>query len=67
VMTGGGATGEAADSAIAALREHDVTAQTLTEAHGWAHAAVAALSPLPDGSVKKALTRFADTIVERSS
>jgi len=29
--------------------------------------AVAALSPLPDGSVKKALTRFADTIVERSS
>jgi heptaprenyl diphosphate synthase len=67
VMTGGGATGEAADSAIAALRGHDVTAQTLAEAHGWAHDAVAALSPLPDGPVKKALTRFADTIVERSS
>jgi heptaprenyl diphosphate synthase len=44
-----------------------VTAQTLAEAHGWAHDAVAALAPLPDGSVKKALTRFADTIVERSS
>ena len=29
--------------------------------------AVAALAPLPEGSVKKALTRFADTIVERSS
>ena len=58
---------DAADSAITALREHDVTAQTLTEAHRWARDAVAALSPLPSGSVKKALTRFAETIVERSS
>ncbi|TFC45599.1 polyprenyl synthetase family protein [Cryobacterium sp. TMT1-21] len=67
VMTSNSAVSEAADSAITALREHDVTAQTLSEAHGWAHDAVEALAPLPDGSVKKALTRFADTIVERSS
>ncbi|HWU48083.1 MAG TPA: polyprenyl synthetase family protein [Humibacter sp.] len=53
--------------AVAELREHGVTAETLTEAHGWAREAVAALAPLPDGAVKKALTRFADTIVERSS
>jgi heptaprenyl diphosphate synthase len=53
--------------AIAALREHDVTRQTLEEAHRWAHEAVEALAPLPDGPVKKALVRFADTIVERSS
>jgi heptaprenyl diphosphate synthase len=52
--------------AVAALREHDVTRETLAEAHGWAHEAVAALAPLPAGPVKKALTRFADTIVERS-
>ena len=61
------AAAEAADSAIAALREHDVTRQTLDEAHGWARDAVAALHPLPTGSVKKSLTRFAETIVERSS
>lgn len=54
-------------AAITALREHDVTRQTLEEAHRWAREAVEALAPLPEGPVKKALTRFADTIVERSS
>jgi len=54
-------------AAIAALREHEVTQQTLEEAHRWAREAVEALAPLPDGPVKKALVRFADTIVERSS
>ncbi|TFD74537.1 polyprenyl synthetase family protein [Cryobacterium sp. Sr8] len=67
VMSSGGAPSAAADAAIAALREHEVTAETLAEAHGWARDAVEALSPLPAGSVKKALTRFAETIVERSS
>ncbi|RNE62109.1 polyprenyl synthetase family protein [Cryobacterium tepidiphilum] len=57
----------AADAAIAALREHPVTRATLQEAHRWAAEAVAALQPLPSGSVKKALTRFAETIVDRSS
>jgi heptaprenyl diphosphate synthase len=55
------------DDAIAQLRAHDVTSRTLAEAHRWAAEAVAALAPLPDGPVKKALTRFADSIVERSS
>jgi len=54
-------------AAIAELREHEVTARTLTEAHRWAREAVEALAPLPAGPVKKALTRFADTIVERSN
>nr|WP_193571408.1 polyprenyl synthetase family protein [Diaminobutyricibacter tongyongensis] len=57
----------AALAAIADLREHGVTQQTLAEAHRWAREAVEAIEPLPDGPVKKALTRFADTIVERSS
>ena len=52
--------------AVAQLRDHDVTAQTLAEAHRWADEAVAALAPLPDGSVRKALTRFADTVVDRN-
>jgi len=54
-------------AAIAELREHDVTRRTLTEAHRWAAEAVAALAPLPNGPVKKALTRFAETVVERSN
>jgi heptaprenyl diphosphate synthase len=54
-------------AAIAELREHEVTRMTLAEAHRWAADAVDALSPLPDGPVKKALTRFAETIVERSN
>ncbi|MBU1587070.1 MAG: polyprenyl synthetase family protein [Actinobacteria bacterium] len=55
------------NEAIAELRDHAVTARTLEEAHRWAREAVEALSPLPDGPVKKALTRFADSIVERSN
>jgi heptaprenyl diphosphate synthase len=54
-------------SAIAELRGHDVTTRTRDEAHRWAREAVEALAPLPEGPVKKALTRFADTVVERNS
>jgi len=54
-------------AAIAELRDHAVTARTLDEAHRWADDAVAALEPLPKGPVKKALTRFAASIVERSN
>ncbi len=54
-------------AAIADLREHPVTEQTLEEARRWARDAVDALDPLPAGPVKKALTRFAQTIVERSN
>jgi heptaprenyl diphosphate synthase len=53
-------------AAISELRDHAVTTRTLDEAHRWAHEAVAALAPLPNGPVKKALTRFADTVVERT-
>ncbi len=53
-------------AAIAELRAHPVTQQTLEEARRWSDSAVAALAPLPEGPVKKALTKFAETIVERS-
>jgi heptaprenyl diphosphate synthase len=53
-------------AAIGELRSHPVTQQTLDEAHRWSRDAVEALAPLPEGPVKKALTKFAETIVERS-
>ena len=52
--------------AVAELRLHAVTDDTLAEANRWADLAVDALEPLPAGPVKKALTRFAQAIVERS-
>ncbi|QEE62720.1 polyprenyl synthetase family protein [Salinibacterium sp. dk2585] len=55
------------DAEIAQLREHSATARTIEEAHRWAREAKDAIAPLPEGPVKKALTRFADSIVERSS
>ena len=54
-------------AAVAELREHEVTRTTLDEAHRWSREAVEALDPLPEGPVKKALTRFAEAIVERSN
>ena len=54
-------------AAVAELRDHDVTRATLTEAQRWAADAVSALDPLPSGPVKKALTKFAEAIVERSA
>ena len=64
-------SGEADEAALSAaiveLRGHAVTKRTLEEAHRWSRQAVKALDPLPKGPVKKALTRFAGTIVERSN
>jgi heptaprenyl diphosphate synthase len=61
-------TGEAnLAAAIAELRGHVVTQKTLEEARRWAREAVEAIEPLPDGPVKKALTRFAESVVERSN
>jgi heptaprenyl diphosphate synthase len=54
-------------AAIAELRAHDVTSETLDEARRWADEAVAALDPLPDGPVKLALTKFAEAVVDRST
>jgi heptaprenyl diphosphate synthase len=52
---------------VGLLRAHAVTAETLADARAWARQAVAALAPLPAGAVKKALTRFADTVVDRTN
>lgn len=57
---------DAYQSAVAALHDHEATAATRALAVRWAEEAVAALAPLPDGTVKRALTRFAESVVERS-
>lgn len=63
----GPAASEEFDAAIADLRAHPVTQATLDEARRWASEGVAALSTLPEGPVRKALTKFAETLVERSN
>lgn len=55
------------DDALAELRDHDATQATLDLAHAWSREAVDALTPLPDGAVREALTRFAQAVADRSS
>jgi heptaprenyl diphosphate synthase len=55
------------DGAIAELRDHPVTQQTLDLARTWTREAIDVLAPLPKGTVREALTRFADTLANRSS
>jgi heptaprenyl diphosphate synthase len=55
------------DGPLAELRDHDATAQTLELALRWTQDAIDALAPLPKGTVREALTRFAETLAERSN
>ncbi|WP_026545744.1 polyprenyl synthetase family protein [Arthrobacter sp. 35/47] len=56
---------EALAEAVSALREHPVTQQAWTVAQQWAEDAVAALDPLPESMVKRALASFAQAVVSR--
>lgn len=53
-------------SAMAELAEHPVTQRTLDEARRYSALAKAAIKPLPTSSVKRALVRLADYIVDRT-
>jgi heptaprenyl diphosphate synthase len=55
------------DGPLTELRDHVGTQKTLALAHSWTQDAIDALAPLPRGTVREALTRFAETLVERSS
>ena len=55
------------DGALAELRDHRATRATLELARTWTADAIAALAPLPKGTVREALTRFAETLADRSS
>ena len=65
-----GAAGELDDdeftAAIAQLREHAVTEDTMTTAREVADAAIANLANLPGGVITDALERFAHQVVERT-
>ena len=53
--------------ALTGLRKHEVANLAYLEAKRWADDAVASISTLPDGSIKKALEIFATAVVERSN
>lgn len=55
------------EASVARLREHEVTAETAAEARRWSAEAIDAIAPLPEGPVKKALTRFAESVVDRTN
>ncbi|MEL5991635.1 polyprenyl synthetase family protein [Microbacterium phosphatis] len=59
------------DAPLAALRDHPATARTRELALTWTREAIDALAPLPHGplggGVREALTRFAESLVDRSS
>ena len=55
------------DGALAELRDHRATQATLELARTWTADAIAALAPLPKGTVREALTRFAENLADRSS
>lgn len=52
---------------VAELYNHSVTQQTRQAARRWAAEAVEALSILPEGAVKQALSAFADHVVSRTA
>lgn len=58
---------ELLDDALAQLRDHEATSDTLRLAHEWSQGAIDALEPVPDGAVREALTRFARAVADRSS
>lgn len=64
---GSEATDATVAEVVAELRAHPVTAETRAEALRWADSAKAALDVLPAGTVRRALIRFADLLVDRSN
>ena len=58
---------EALAEAVAALREHEVVAETRELAQRWAREAAEILEPLPEGTVRSALEHFADSLVHRAA
>lgn len=55
------------DQPLAELRDHPVTLKTLELARTWTRDAIDVLAPLPKGTVREALTRFAESLADRSS
>lgn len=56
---------EALAEAVAAVVAHPVTQESWDVARSWSAKAKAAIEPLPDSTVKRALLSFADAVVDR--
>ena len=67
LIDGGLESDEALAEVVSRLRNHEVAELAYLEAKRWADEAVEALAPLPEGSVKKALTVFAAAVVDRNN
>lgn len=52
---------------VAELRVHPAAKEAEAEARRWAAKAIAAIDPLPEGSVKQALVTFANAVVDRTN
>jgi heptaprenyl diphosphate synthase len=52
---------------IEQMRKHPATERAFQEARRWADQAIEALSDLPAGPVREALTNFADAVIERQN
>jgi heptaprenyl diphosphate synthase len=55
------------EQALTRLRNHPVAEEALAVAKQWAADAVNALTPLPNSSVKSALEKFAEAVVDRQN
>lgn len=60
-------TDEALADVVTKLRNHPVAAEAEAEARRWAAKAIAAIEPLPEGAVKRALVTFANAVVDRTN
>jgi heptaprenyl diphosphate synthase len=67
LIDGGLEEDAALHEAVTRLRKHEVAELSYLEAKRWSDDAVAALAPIPDGPVKKALTVFAAAVVDRNN
>lgn len=52
---------------IQALRSHPATNQAFAEARRWADLAIASLDQIPKGTVREALTSFAEAVIDRQT
>jgi heptaprenyl diphosphate synthase len=67
IIDGGLEDDAALNDVLEQMRKHPATERAFQEAKRWADQAIAALQELPVGSVREALTNFADAVIERQN
>ena len=67
IIDGGLEDDAALNDVLEQMRKHPATERAFQEAKRWADQAISALEELPVGSVREALTNFADAVIERQN